>query len=161
MDVPASWIDNVSLEPIPDPDFQQACYPPSELNPWTTPASCTIHNNEVAKMTVTYNLSQESGDGVYRYYFMNGAVILDFVDVSLSMVLSTNELSDDNIVMYPNPSKTVACFKGATVQKAQIFDLNGKCVIDARMVNNNEISIASLTDGIYQIVLETEHGIQT
>jgi hypothetical protein len=161
MDVPASWTDNVSLQPIPDPTFQQACYAPSELNPWTTPASCTIHNNEVAKMTVTYNLLQESGDGVYRYYFMNGPTILDFVDVSLSMLLSTTELSTEHIVMYPNPSKTVVCFNGATVQKAQIVDLNGKCVIDAEVVTDNEIAIASLTDGIYQIVLETEHGIQT
>ncbi|MDH4474802.1 MAG: T9SS type A sorting domain-containing protein [Fluviicola sp.] len=161
MDVPASWIDNVSLEPIPDPTFQQACYPPSELNPWTTPASCTIQNNEVAKMTVTYNLSQESGDGVYRYYFMNGPVILDSVDVSLSMVLSTTELTTETIFMYPNPAKTHVYFSGASIQKAQVFDLNGKCVIDVEKVTNNEIAIASLTDGMYQIVLETDQGIQT
>jgi hypothetical protein len=160
-DVPASWIDNVSLEPIPDPNFQQACYPPSDLNPWTTPASCTVHHNEAAKMTVSYNLSQESGDGVYRYYFMNGPTILDFVDVSLSMVLSTAELSSEHLIIHPNPAKTNVHFSGVAVQKAQVYDLNGTCVIDAETVTNNAIAIASLTDGIYQIVLETEHGIQT
>ena len=160
MDVPATWIDNVSLEPIPDPSFQQACYAPSDLNPWTTPASCTVHNNEVAKMTVSYNLLQESGDGVYRYYFMNGPVILDSVDVSLSMVLSTTELTSETISMYPNPAKTHVYFNGASIQKAQVFDCNGKCVVEVEKVTNNEIAIASLTDGIYQIVLETEHGIQ-
>ncbi len=160
-DVPDSWIDNVSLEPIPDPTFQQACYPPSEQNPWTTPASCTIYNNEVAKMIVSYNLSQEPEDGVYRYYFMNGPVILDFVDVSLSMVLSTTQLTTEAISMYPNPATSDIRFSGATVVAARIFDMTGKRVVDASTVINNQLSIASLDNGMYQVVLETAQGIQT
>lgn len=161
MDVPASWIDNVSLQPIPDPSFQQACYPPSELNPWTTPASCTIHNNEVAKLVVSYNLTQESGDGVYRYYFMNGPEILDSVDIALSMVLSTNDLTTETISMYPNPATSAIHFNGATVAGARIFDMAGKLVVDTPTLMNNEVSVAALANGMYQVVIETAQGVQT
>lgn len=163
LDAPSSWQDALGFQPFPDPNFQGIHYAPNMMaaNPWTTPLSCTIANNEVVMITVDYFLSQEAGDGVYRYYFMNGQTPLDSVDVSLSMVLSTNELSAESITMYPNPGKTIIHFDGAIIATAKIFDLNGKCVIDASNVNNNELSIANLSDGMYQIVLETEFGIRT
>lgn len=163
LDVPSSWQDGLSLYPVPDPDFQGTCYAASTMNtnPWTTLSSCTVANNEMARLAIDYFSLQEIGDGVYRYYFMNGQTPLDSVDVYLSRVLSTNELSDEYITVYPNPSKTIIHFDGATITTASIFDLNGKCVMNAWSVNNNELSIAGLTDGMYQIVIETALGIQT
>lgn len=161
LDVPASWLDAMGFQPMPDPDFQGVHYPPNTMNPWTTLWSCTIPDNGVALLTIDYLQLQEIGDGVYRYYFMNGQTPLDSVDVYLSRVLSTNELSDEYITVYPNPSKTVIHFDGAAITAARIFDLNGKCVMDASNVYNNELSIAALNDGMYQIVIETTHGIQT
>lgn len=161
LDVPATWQDAIGWQPDPDPDFQGIHYPPNAANPWTTIGSVVLPDNGVAKLTVDYFQLQETGDGVYRYYFMNDQTPLDSVDVYLSRVLSTNELSDEYITVYPNPSKTVIHFDGATITAASIFDLNGKCVMNASSVNNNELSIATLNDGMYQIVIETALGIQT
>ncbi|MES2557939.1 MAG: T9SS type A sorting domain-containing protein [Bacteroidota bacterium] len=161
LDVPATWQDAIGWQPFPDPDFQGIHYPPNAANPWTTLGSVTLPDNGTAMLTVDYFLTQEIGDGVYRYYFMNDQTPLDSVDVYLSMVLSTNELPTESILLYPNPAKTTVQFSKAPITAARIFDLNGKCIINDPEINNNQLSIAQLSDGIYQIVLETEHGIQS
>src|SRR3989338_9208522 len=128
LDVPATWMDAIGWQPDPDPDFQGIHYPPNAANPWTTIGSVVLPDNGVAKLTVDYFQLQETGDGVYRYYFMNDQTPLDSVDVYLSRVLSTNELSTESITVYPNPSKAAIQFSGAQITAAYIFDLNGKCV---------------------------------
>jgi hypothetical protein len=63
--------------------------------------------------------------------------------------------------MYPNPATTAIRFNGATVVAARIFDMAGKQVVDATSVINNEVSVAALANGMYQVVIETAQGIQT
>lgn len=158
---PNEWTDHLSLEPIPDPTFQSSCYPPNEFNPWTTPFSCTVHNNEMAKLSINIQLLQTIGEGTYRYYFMNGSIVLDSVDVSLSMVLSTESLLTQKSIIFPNPSKNKIYFSGNPIYNVRIYDLNGKVVFESSTIEDNAISIASLENGTYSIVLTTAIGIHS
>lgn len=161
LSAPDSWVDFLSLEPIPDPNVEAACYSPSELNPWTTLLGCTVYNNEIAKLSVTYSLFQTPGSGTYRYYFMNGEVVLDSIDVVLSTILSTEQLTNQKSVIYPNPTENNIHFSGSLVFTARIVDLNGKLVFDEPTVQNNEISITFIPAGTYEIILETSEGFKT
>jgi hypothetical protein len=157
---PESWSEIVWYGPVPDPNFESGHYSHSTLNPWNS-ASCHIPDNGIAKLGLQYNLGSEAGSGLYRYYVMNGQTVLDSVDVFLSMTLAVDPISHQTITMYPNPSENIVHFEGDQVMSIRVNDINGKVLIDAKSIQNNTLSVASLCDGIYQIVLETEGGIQT
>jgi hypothetical protein len=73
--------------------------------------------------------------------------------------LSTEELSvKAKIGLYPNPVKEVLLFTSKDpVLKAEIFDLNGRLIRTAE-VFNNQLSVSSLSKGIYFLNLQTDKG---
>ena len=70
-------------------------------------------------------------------------------------------MTTETISMYPNPATSQIRFNGATVVGARVFDMAGKLVVDASTVINNEVSVAALANGMYQVVIETAQGVQT
>ncbi|MDR3272615.1 MAG: T9SS type A sorting domain-containing protein, partial [Flavobacteriaceae bacterium] len=70
--------------------------------------------------------------------------------------LGTEELSvNAKIGVYPNPVKDVLHFTSKEpVLKAEIFDLNGRLIKTAE-VFNNQLSVSSLSKGIYFLNLQT------
>ncbi len=135
----------------------------NEIN--LVPAS---QNEEDSKGYVVYSIRENAGLAVgteientaYIYFDFNPAIITN-TTYNINSVLATNELSTETITMYPNPATTDIRFNGATVVAAHVFDMAGKLVIDASSVINNELSVASLDNGMYHVVIETAQGVQT
>jgi hypothetical protein len=73
--------------------------------------------------------------------------------------LGTEELSvNAKIGLYPNPVKDVLHFTfNEPVLKAEIFDLNGRLIKTAE-VFNNQLTVSSLSKGIYFLNLQTDKG---
>lgn len=72
-----------------------------------------------------------------------------------------NELTTEQISMYPNPAASTIRFNGANVTSAQIYDMTGKQLLQAGEVINNEVSVANLANGIYQVIITTTNGMHT
>jgi uncharacterized repeat protein (TIGR01451 family) len=125
-------------------------------------------DEEGSKGYVVYSISENAGlplgseieNTAYIYFDFNPAIITNTA-YNINAVLATKELTTETISMYPNPATSAIRFNGATVVGARIFDMAGKLVVDASTVINNEVSVAALANGIYQVVIETAQGLQT
>ena len=135
----------------------------NEIN--LVPAS---QNEEDSKGYVVYSIRENAGlalgteieNTAYIYFDFNPAIITN-TTYNINAALATSELSTETISMYPNPANADIRFSGATVVAARIFDMAGKLVVDASTVINNQLSIASLDNGMYHVVIETAQGVQT
>jgi len=135
----------------------------NEIN--LVPAS---QDEEGSKGYVVYSIRENAGlplgseieNTAYIYFDFNPAIVTN-TTYNINSVLATSELTTEAISMYPNPATTAIRFNGATVVAARIFDMAGKQVVDANSVINNEVSVATLANGMYQVVIETAQGIQT
>jgi len=125
-------------------------------------------DEEGSKGYVVYSIRENAGlplgseieNTAYIYFDFNPAIVTN-TTYNINSVLATSELTTEAISMYPNPATTAIRFNGATVVAARIFDMAGKQVVDANSVINNEVSVATLANGMYQVVIETAQGIQT
>jgi fimbrial isopeptide formation D2 family protein len=135
----------------------------NEIN--LVPAS---QNEEDSKGYVVYSIRENAGlalgteieNTAYIYFDFNPAIITN-TTYNINAALATSELSTETISMYPNPANADIRFSGATVVAARIFDMAGKLVVDASTVINNQLSVASLDNGMYHVVIETAQGVQT
>jgi uncharacterized repeat protein (TIGR01451 family) len=123
---------------------------------------------EGSKGYVVYSIRENAGlplgseieNTAYIYFDFNAPIITN-TTYNINSILATTELTTETISMYPNPATSAIRFNGATVVGARIFDMAGKLVVDASTVINNEVSVAALANGIYQVVIETAQGVQT
>ena len=83
--------------------------------------------------------------------------------MNLTASVGIDEVTLNTVTLYPNPaSDNVTIDFNSTIQQAaiRVMDVTGKEVLTA--VNKNvetvTLNIASLSAGIYQIVIDTEQG---
>jgi hypothetical protein len=69
-------------------------------------------------------------------------------DISISAPVSVNELSNSNIVIYPNPTYNELFFSKPMLGNFQITDARGRMVMTGSL-NGQSINVAHLDDGIY------------
>ncbi|MES2557940.1 MAG: T9SS type A sorting domain-containing protein [Bacteroidota bacterium] len=125
-------------------------------------------NEEDSKGYVVYSIRENTGltvgteieNTAYIYFDFNPAIITN-TTYNINALLATSDLTTETISIYPNPATSDIRFNGATVVAARIFDMAGKLVVDAPSVINNELSVASLDNGMYHVVIETAQGVQT
>jgi hypothetical protein len=81
----------------------------------------------------------------------NGCQLLDSVFVD--MEAGTQDLMNNDFVIYPNPAKNTLSILGEGIA-IRMFDLNGKIIIDRPFVNTLDVS--SFPNGLYtiEVVLE-------
>lgn len=88
--------------------------------------------------------------GIGHYFFDEYSILpRDFSDISL--VVSVNETTRPDVLIYPNPVKNVINFKlDVNNFNVSIIDVTGKTVKTVSSINNKlAISTASLNNGIY------------
>lgn len=130
---------------------------------YLAPAS---QDEEASKGYVVYSIRENAGlpvnseinNTAYIYFDFNPAIITN-TTVNINAVLGIQEQSSEMLTMFPNPATTGVRFNGAIVQSARIYDMTGKCVLETSSVNNNELSTASLDNGLYQVIVSTEKGL--
>jgi len=76
----------------------------------------------------------------------------------LRSTFNQENIPAETISVSPNPANSTVRFNGAMVTSAQVYDLSGKLLISAATVDNNELSVSELSNGIYQVVMMTDNG---
>ncbi|MGH2667046.1 FG-GAP-like repeat-containing protein [Flavobacterium sp.] len=74
--------------------------------------------------------------------------------------LDVKSFVNSDFAVYPNPVKDILNIKvknGNSIQMVQLFDLNGKMVLDTK-VKDDAISVHSLSKGTYLLLLRDENG---
>jgi len=81
--------------------------------------------------------------------------------VNCNSILSTSSLtiSEDKVIAYPNPVKSIVKIKGAVDTIINIYDINGKNLFTGNIVSENEtINLSMFSSGIYYAQIK---GVQT
>ncbi len=101
-------------------------------------------DKEVTPGNVYYRLKQLDHDGVF----------------TLSDVRMVN-IKTAGLSIYPNPaSKVVNVIGLAAKHTVSVFDVTGRVVMTAEVdAINNILNVASLTNGVYTVVLQNERGV--
>ncbi|MEM1001983.1 MAG: T9SS type A sorting domain-containing protein [Bacteroidota bacterium] len=85
-----------------------------------------------------------------------GLLVNTAIDYS-SLTLNTDDvvLNEKNVLIYPNPANDVVSFSDKSITKADLFDINGRKVLE---VTDNSFSIKNLSKGVYFIKATTNNG---
>jgi fimbrial isopeptide formation D2 family protein len=117
---------------------------------------------------VIYKIKENAGlpvnstiENTANIYFDFNPAIVTNTTYNVNQALSVGEQAMEMISMFPNPATSTVRFNGATVNTAMVYDAAGKLLINATSLNNNELSVAMLANGIYQVVIVTANGAQT
>ena len=84
----------------------------------------------------------------------------DTISYDISVVNANNNIADNNINIYPNPSNKFINISGIANNncKFNIYDIFSRKVFSSK-INNNKIDISRLQEGIYFIKIYTDKGI--
>lgn len=83
-----------------------------------------------------------------------------FVLENSTMGVNENTLSD--FVVYPNPAKDILTLNSQnSLEKAELFDLNGRKVLSSEITNNNTVNISGLASGTYILLATDSNGNQS
>jgi hypothetical protein len=105
---------------------------------------------------------------MYLYYYPGSGQYLDFLAVSTVTIRSGTDIEKVDasfapIAIYPNPAVDELRIESRylKINRAEIFDLTGKKIVNCKLSNNNSIDVSVLPSGIYFVQLETENGVKT
>jgi len=166
---PANWQDGLSWAPNPDPNFEGQCFAGGQMatNPWSTPGSLSIDDQNRANLTVEIYVDGP-GCGHYRYYVLSDQVPtpLDSIDVEVCYISGIIEGNDvEGLITYPNPVNNVLTIIAPGTGNAvelSITDFFGNEVYMGEMNLIEKMDMSEFADGLYQIkILENSHVIYT
>ena len=115
---------------------------------------------------VIYSMDEVAGLGegdaidntAYIYFDFNAPVVTNTTH-NINNALSVETLNKDNIVLYPNPTKSTFTISGNDVSYVTILDMTGKTVLSQETNNTQTVAVEHLSNGIYTVLLTTENGI--
>jgi len=106
----------------------------------------------------TYTFSTTT-DKIYLDITNNEGSVATFYDD----LLSQEQFLEKSISIYPNPVNKVLHIDSANagIHHLEVFDLQGRLVIEASEVQGHQIDVSALPQGIYILKLETKKGLIT
>ena len=86
-------------------------------------------------------------------------IITNEAQTLVKNAVRTTEAKELAIDFYPNPAKGHVKFLiNDQIEKAQIYDLNGK-ILRSASINNNELNVQELQSGTYMVRLFTKNNV--
>jgi len=141
---------------------------------WSTTVNPTVANNKtidgsglgtfVSSITglsgfTTYHLRSYATTSVATVYGSD-ITFTTQNDVATNINNASLENQVQNVNVFPNPVKESFQISGLDETcKATLFDLNGKVLIERQLSSNENISVKSLTNGLYLLRIETSEGV--
>jgi hypothetical protein len=76
--------------------------------------------------------------------------------------LSIDDVFASKVSIYPNPAQEfVTISSSVEINKAEVYNLLGKRVINSSKLSNNNLDISSLSKGVYMLKLTSENALAT
>jgi Secretion system C-terminal sorting domain len=155
-----SWKDDLCWGSSSSP-LDGQCYNGIQgTNPYTTPHVQIVNPGDngifLAKIEPK---DPDYGCGEYRYYIMNGATIMDSIDISVCKTADVDELTPFSITIAPNPASSYFTIKttGSESASLKVMDVLGNVVMKETIMGTSKtINTESFKNGVYFIVVESE-----
>jgi len=164
---PTAWKDGLCWGPFPDVNVEGQCFSSTQMatNPWTTPNTASLPASGDGNLVLDIH-TDGPGYAHYRYYIMDGATMVDSVDLGVSSTLAIPEQKDEVVSMtaYPNPANSQLTITTTGIETAQIriTDVLGKVIYDETTSSTKKIDVSDFKNGVYLVtVLEKGKAIQT
>jgi hypothetical protein len=86
---------------------------------------------------------------------------IDDIQVEINNPLSTPNIAQSEIILYPNPSKGMVYISSTgNINAIEVIDISGKTVFTQDSPSSS-IDLSYLNDGMYYLKFRTEKGIET
>jgi photosystem II stability/assembly factor-like uncharacterized protein len=69
----------------------------------------------------------------------------------INLVSGINQLSKNEVAIYPNPVSDIIYFKNNSVKLINVLDISGKTILSQNNIKNNQVTIKDLASGDYVI----------
>lgn len=106
--------------------------------------------------TIYYDLELPEGKHQLRIYVNKGWYGLNWFDIKEGGV-GIEDLSFNQMMIYPNPVIDVLQFKNELNGEMQIIDVTGKVVRHSSLTSHN-LDVSSLSTGVYQVMIKEQTG---
>lgn len=123
-------------------------------DPWVRPAALTIPDGDSTLFQPKLLTGGLSGSAHFRYYILNSSdVVLDSVDVYYTTTVGTEEMTELEYKLYPNPTNGLVNLvlpETSGEVKIVLFNMVGAEVLKQTLVQgSNVINCESLENGVY------------
>jgi len=85
---------------------------------------------------------------------------IDYVRVYQENLTSTNVVSKDNTMVFPNPASNYFSVNSAEFNSIKLYNLEGKLLLQRDDVSDKRIDVSDLYNGIYLLELENKMGFK-
>jgi beta-glucanase (GH16 family) len=86
---------------------------------------------------------------------------VDYVRVYQENTNSIENVSENENIIYPNPSNNYMVLKGKNLKYIRIYNIEGRLILDKILSENNRIDVEHFDSGMYLVELEDLSGIKT
>lgn len=113
------------------------------------------------------------GDGISggyaRLYDAAGAMVFNIGGTSFTSeanamvevtIVGVEDYDNEEVNVYPNPATDMLHIDGSNIQGVAVYNLQGQCVM-TESGNVNELSISSLSRGLYILKVTTDNGVRS
>lgn len=117
----------------------------------------TINNPPLDFTIYDFKIKPQGANKATAILYTNfGFLVKSGINTS-QITLSANDFKTYNTAqLYPNPASDMVLFSDNSIKKIEVFDLNGRKVLDA---GSNSISVKNLSKGIYIVKGTTSENI--
>ena len=85
---------------------------------------------------------------------------IDYVRVYQENLTSTNVVSKDNVMVFPNPASNYFSVNSPEYTNLKLYNLEGKLLLEREDLSDKTIDVSDLYDGIYLLELENKVGLK-
>ncbi len=169
---------NIFAENLPDGDFDMNEWPGVASGKYTFVAQNLI-NTTSYEWDFGDGSPRQTGSPIHHQYQSTGTYTASLHlinDCNSEVIISKtrtvlvgvdNIISDRDITMYPNPAKdkiTIEHQSQLKIESIQIYDALGRLVKEIEsneMKNKNEIELQNWSEGMYNVLINTDYGTVT
>jgi len=94
----------------------------------------------------------------YIYFDYNSPIVTN-TTYNINSTLGMSNLKNASILLYPNPTNSKFQVSGSDLEEIRIFDMTGKEVQVAKLMNTNLVDVENLSNGIYTCVITSKTGV--
>jgi hypothetical protein len=124
----------------------------STMNVWQSPQSWVVPAGD--ELAMVLYLMVENDCAEYEYKVLENGIALDSVSLKLCKVAGQNELTKEDLNIFPNPTNDIVHLKSKMLfNQFSVVDFSGKQVLPLTTFNGSVISLESLNNGVYFIDL--------